>query len=137
MVAAWPLALNSNLRQGKSEMKNGLIAVVLLSVLFCAQANRISDSQQRYIKKYEKQKTVPQPDAMLLNTDPEPALTDDFTPLFNGKDLNGWAPKGGKHTFEAVDGVIRGFIVEKDDPGFSAPEMHGKHSLKASVTSAK
>ncbi len=34
-----------------------------------------------------------------------------------------------------LDGVIRGFIVEKDDPGFTAPEMHGKHSLKASVTS--
>ena len=34
-----------------------------------------------------------------------------------------------------LDGVIRGFIVEKDDPGFSAPEMKGKHSLKASVTS--
>ena len=34
-----------------------------------------------------------------------------------------------------LDNVIRGFIVEKTDPGFSAPEMHGKHSLKASVTS--
>jgi glutaryl-CoA dehydrogenase len=34
-----------------------------------------------------------------------------------------------------LDGVIRGFVVEKDDPGFSAPEMTGKHSLKASVTS--
>ena len=34
-----------------------------------------------------------------------------------------------------LDGEIRGFIVEKDDPGFSAPEMTGKHSLKASVTS--
>jgi glutaryl-CoA dehydrogenase len=34
-----------------------------------------------------------------------------------------------------LDGVIRGFIVEKDDAGFSAPEMKGKHSLKASVTS--
>ncbi|MFZ5476310.1 MAG: acyl-CoA dehydrogenase family protein [Myxococcota bacterium] len=34
-----------------------------------------------------------------------------------------------------LDGVIRGFVVEKGDPGFSAPEMHGKHSLKASVTS--
>ncbi|MCK6523165.1 acyl-CoA dehydrogenase family protein [Myxococcota bacterium] len=34
-----------------------------------------------------------------------------------------------------LDGDIRGFIVEKGDPGFSAPEMHGKHSLKASVTS--
>lgn len=34
-----------------------------------------------------------------------------------------------------LDGIIRGFIVERDDPGFSAPEMHGKHSLRASVTS--
>jgi glutaryl-CoA dehydrogenase len=34
-----------------------------------------------------------------------------------------------------LDGVIRGFIVERDDAGFTAPEMHGKHSLKASVTS--
>ena len=34
-----------------------------------------------------------------------------------------------------LDDVIRGFIVEQDDPGFSAPEMTGKHSLRASVTS--
>ncbi len=34
-----------------------------------------------------------------------------------------------------LDGTIRGFIVEKDDAGFTAPEMKGKHSLKASVTS--
>mgnify|MGYP002630894632 CR=1 FL=1 len=34
-----------------------------------------------------------------------------------------------------LDGRIRGFVVEKDDAGFTAPEMHGKHSLKASVTS--
>jgi glutaryl-CoA dehydrogenase len=34
-----------------------------------------------------------------------------------------------------LDGVIRGFIVEKGMEGFSAPEMHGKHSLRASVTS--
>jgi glutaryl-CoA dehydrogenase len=29
---------------------------------------------------------------------------------------------------------IRGFIVERDDVGFSTPEMKGKHSLRASVT---
>ncbi|MDP6364328.1 MAG: acyl-CoA dehydrogenase family protein [Candidatus Poseidoniia archaeon] len=34
-----------------------------------------------------------------------------------------------------LDGKIRGFIVEKDDEGFSAPEMKGKHSLRASITS--
>lgn len=32
-------------------------------------------------------------------------------------------------------GIIRGFIVKKGTPGFSAPEMHGKLSLRASVTS--
>jgi glutaryl-CoA dehydrogenase len=31
--------------------------------------------------------------------------------------------------------VIKGFIVEKGMKGFSAPEMKGKHSLRASVTS--
>jgi glutaryl-CoA dehydrogenase len=30
---------------------------------------------------------------------------------------------------------IRGFLVERGTPGFSAPEMHGKFSLRASVTS--
>ncbi|MCS7052836.1 MAG: acyl-CoA dehydrogenase family protein [Ignavibacterium sp.] len=34
-----------------------------------------------------------------------------------------------------LDGVIRGFLVEKGFEGFTAPEMKGKHSLRASVTS--
>jgi glutaryl-CoA dehydrogenase len=34
-----------------------------------------------------------------------------------------------------LDGVVRGFLVETNRPGFSAPEMKGKHSLRASVTS--
>ena len=33
------------------------------------------------------------------------------------------------------DGEIRGFIVEKGTPGFTAPEIHKKLSLRASVTS--
>ena len=33
------------------------------------------------------------------------------------------------------DGAIRGFIVEKGMPGFTAPEIHKKLSLRASVTS--
>jgi glutaryl-CoA dehydrogenase len=33
------------------------------------------------------------------------------------------------------DNVIRGFLVEKDRPGFSAPEMTHKMSLRTSVTS--
>jgi len=34
-----------------------------------------------------------------------------------------------------LDGVVYGFLVEKGTQGFSAPEMKGKHSLRASVTS--
>jgi glutaryl-CoA dehydrogenase len=33
------------------------------------------------------------------------------------------------------DGKVRGFLVEKGTPGFTAPEIHRKHSLRASVTS--
>lgn len=34
-----------------------------------------------------------------------------------------------------LDGVIKGFLVEKGMEGYSAPEMKGKHSLRASITS--
>jgi glutaryl-CoA dehydrogenase len=34
-----------------------------------------------------------------------------------------------------LDGVVTGFLVEKGTKGFIAPEMKGKHSLRASVTS--
>lgn len=34
-----------------------------------------------------------------------------------------------------LDGKVKGFLVEKGMQGFSAPEMKGKHSLRASVTS--
>jgi glutaryl-CoA dehydrogenase len=34
-----------------------------------------------------------------------------------------------------MEGTIRGFLVEKGTSGFSAPEMKGKHSLRASITS--
>ncbi|MCK6600970.1 MAG: acyl-CoA dehydrogenase family protein [Bacteroidetes bacterium] len=33
------------------------------------------------------------------------------------------------------EGTIRGYLVEKGTPGFSAPEIKKKHSLRASVTS--
>ncbi|MES2766871.1 MAG: acyl-CoA dehydrogenase family protein [Bacteroidota bacterium] len=34
-----------------------------------------------------------------------------------------------------LEGVVHGFLVEKGMKGFTAPEMKGKHSLRASVTS--
>lgn len=103
-------------------MKMYIIAVALLSALCCSQANQVSESQQQYIKKYEKQKTVPQPEEMLLNTDTEPALDEGFTALFNGKDLTGWTPKGGTHTFEAKDGMIVGTCVPDSPNTFHSTE---------------
>ena len=34
-----------------------------------------------------------------------------------------------------LDDVVHGFLVEKNMEGFTAPEMKGKHSLRASITS--
>jgi glutaryl-CoA dehydrogenase len=36
---------------------------------------------------------------------------------------------------EEEDGLVRGFLVETDRPGFTAHEVHGKWSLRASITS--
>ncbi len=45
------------------------------------------------------------------------------------------AAEGGTPQKGAGDGKIRGFLVERGTRGFTAPEMHRKHSLRASVTS--
>ena len=34
-----------------------------------------------------------------------------------------------------LDGVVRGFLVERGTPGFTARDIHGKYSMRASVTS--
>ncbi len=34
-----------------------------------------------------------------------------------------------------LDGVVHGFLVERGTPGFTARDLHGKHSMRASVTS--
>jgi glutaryl-CoA dehydrogenase len=44
-----------------------------------------------------------------------------------------WARTYGDEGVE--DGRVRGFLVETDRPGFSAWDVHGKWSLRASVTS--
>ncbi|TWT67175.1 3-keto-disaccharide hydrolase [Allorhodopirellula solitaria] len=80
-----------------------------------ASAAEIDPSQTAWYEKYRNQQNAPQPDEMLLNTDPEPNVTDGFTPLFNGKDLTGWAPKGGTCTFEAKDDLVVGQCVPGSD----------------------
>ena len=58
--------------------------------------------------------------------------------VLNGSKM--WITNGSRADVAVVwartaDGDINGFIVEKGTPGFSAPDMHGKLSLRASVTS--
>jgi hypothetical protein len=94
-------------------MKNLIYTVAAVALLTSiTQANTISESQQQYIKKYEKQKVVPKPEAMLLNTDAEPDLSKGFTSLYNGKDLTGWTSLGGHCTYEAKGDTIIGTTIK-------------------------
>ena len=76
-----------------------------------AIAKEIDPAQSAWYEKYKEQDNVPKPEEMLLNSDPEPKLTDGFTSLFNGKDLSGWTPKGGTCSFEVKDGLVIGTCV--------------------------
>jgi glutaryl-CoA dehydrogenase len=72
------------------------------------------------------------PGGMLTN-----AVKTDKGYLLNGAKM--WITNGNLADVAVVwgklDGVVRGFVVETDTPGFTAREMKGKHSLRASVTS--
>ncbi len=87
------------------------IVVCMMFASGVVSAGTLDSKQSKWIEKYKGQKNVPQPEAMLLNEDAEPGLSEGFEPLFNGKDLTGWTPKGGTCTFEAKDGCIIGTCV--------------------------
>ena len=74
--------------------------------------NKISESQQKWVKVYQKQANIPKISEMLVNTDPAPDLSEGFVSLTNGKDLEGWTPRGGTCKFEVKDGVIVGTCVK-------------------------
>ncbi|MDD3587740.1 MAG: DUF1080 domain-containing protein [Thermoguttaceae bacterium] len=86
------------------------LATVLLvgSSVIRADDHAVSSDQKDYIKKYAKQKNVPKPEEMLINTDSEPDLTQGFTELYNGKDLTGWVVRGGIAEFKAEGNHIVG-----------------------------
>jgi len=104
-------------------MKNIFYALCALALLSsAANANQVSKSQQRYVKKYAKQKNVPDPAQMLLNTDPEPKLSSGFANLYNGKNLDGWIQKGGAHKYEAKGDAIVGTCVPGESNAFLCTE---------------
>ncbi|MEE9368133.1 MAG: DUF1080 domain-containing protein [Pontiella sp.] len=103
----------------KKLLFSALCPLLLLSM---ARAGTVSDSQQPYVEKYKAQKNIPVPGKMLINTDPEPGLTDGFTSLFNGNDLNGWSTKGGTCTYEIQNKTIIGTTIPKSPNTFLCTE---------------
>jgi len=89
-----------------------LLAVIISGIV---HADTIDPQQEQFLAKYAKQDNTPKAEAMLVNTDAEPELTDGFRSLFNGKDLDGWTPKGGHSKFEAQNGIIVGTCVPGSD----------------------
>jgi len=76
----------------------------------------VAPSQAKWYASYKvqkKQPNLPDPSKQLLNADEEPEHSGEgFVELFNGTDLSGWTPLGGKCTFEVKDGVIVGTCVK-------------------------
>lgn len=93
-------------------MKFATTALALLLTLVFAPANEIADSQKKWISVYKKQKNIPAPADMLINTDAEPNLKKGFVSLYNGKDIDNWVPRGGHCKFEAKGKTIVGTTVK-------------------------
>ncbi len=91
-----------------------LVCALIALQTACAATNprQISESQTAYIERYQNQTEKVAPEAAMLNTDAEPDLeAAGFVDLFNGEDITGWIPRGGRCTFEAVGGKIIGTVV--------------------------
>lgn len=85
-------------------------------------AGDLDPQQSEWYKKYKSQENAPKPEAMLLNTDPEPELKTGFVSLFNGKDLSGWTSKGGNSKFSVKDGILTGTCVPGTDSTYLCTE---------------
>lgn len=104
-----------------------LILTLCTALIGSAQPGTLDPAQKDWFDRYHKQTNRPDIQDMRINTESEPDLSQGFTPLFNGKDLTGWTPKGGSSTFEAEDGMIIGSCVKNvpstylctDNAGFS------------------
>lgn len=95
-------------------MTRTIIAAIAVSICLGGSnliAGELDPQQDKWHAKYKKQANAPKPAEMLLNTDAEPDLEKGFKPMFNGKDLTGWAPIGGTCTFEMKDGIVVGTCV--------------------------
>ena len=59
------------------------VGLALVLIGGSVSAGELDPSQQNWFRHYEKQANLPKPGDMLLNTDPEPDLSEGFISLFN------------------------------------------------------
>jgi len=111
--------ISTNILEGPATMTRLNVSTFTLILFFCISrlllAGEFDPQQGEWFPHYSKQPNAPKPEDMLLNTDAEPEVNEGFTSLFNGKDLEGWTPKGGACTFEARDGLLVGTCVPGSD----------------------
>ncbi|MEM6602112.1 MAG: DUF1080 domain-containing protein [Verrucomicrobiota bacterium] len=74
-------------------------------------AGTVSESQQKFIAKYQSQKYKVAPEDALINTDAEPDLSGNFVDLYNGNNFDGWTIYGGEMIYEAHPDKIVGKVV--------------------------
>ena len=96
-------------------MNKNISLMVLFLISSTAFGNEISQSQKQWVLKFKRklERTAPAPSEMLLNTDPEPKIGDDYKDLYNKKDLSGWTAIGGTSTSEAKGDIVVSTHVPK------------------------
>ncbi len=113
------------IRNNSPHVCQAVLAVfALLTVVTPAhpQERTIDPAQSKWYEKYKDQENIPRTQDMLLNTGPEPDVTEGFTPMFNGMDLKGWIPRGGSCQFEVKAGVVIGTCDPKSNSTYLCSE---------------
>lgn len=104
-------------------MKSLLLPLILLSTSSVyLTAHQIDESQQNWVKRYERQTKKVAPEEALINTDSEPDLANGFTNLYNGENLEGWVIRGGTCTFEPAGESIIGTCIPGSPSTFLSTE---------------
>ncbi|MEM0964937.1 MAG: DUF1080 domain-containing protein [Verrucomicrobiota bacterium] len=99
-------------------MKNSLplfAAALVFSSLSVVNADdappKLAPQFEKIYERLSERPATPEPSEMLLNTDPEPDLSEGFVSLYNGENLDGWVQRGADNIYEAEGDVIVGTYV--------------------------
>ena len=111
--------------------------------MYAIYANGSEEQKQRYLPEMAKGKVI----GCFGLTEPDHGSDPGGMETRARRDGDGWILNGTKRwitngsiadlaiVWAKVDEGITGFIVEKGTPGFSTRDIHGKFSMRASITS--